>query len=370
MRHATRHVLQSGVNFGLLEGAHNLGGWAAARDAAGTVKVVAIGDSIGDGYQFTTLDDTNLWINRLPKLLRAGTGRARPSDKTYETYRCAYGAQPPTNNYHWTYVGGAFVGGFGLGSVTRAFNADADRATVTIPANCSSLDVFYTGTTTSGTMQVRVNTVLVDSWATAQASSLNGRMRRITLTPSASPITVEIRRLAAGASVFLDAVFPNFGNETDDIALYDSCFGGRKASDWNSYDGGTLVQEIVAAADPDLVIVSGDAAGWVAGDNAATIESSLNTLIDKVRTGKADVDVLVYLMYDIGGTAAGATYAQYRTAVFAAAAAKGCAVIDLYPAIGKLTAGHRYNAGDDTHTNDAGQIAIGNAIAHHLLSVH
>lgn len=352
---------------GILTGGANLADWAAARDAAGTVTVLCIGDSVLDGWLYTAVDDTKLITQRLGSLLRAGSGRAAIAD----TFACRsiYRAAA-TQNPAWTMVGDTPTGGFGLASISTNL-AGTDTATITIPADCSSLDVFYTATTTSGTMEVRVGGVLVDSWATAGASILNARVRHIALTPNASPITVEVKSSSATA-VFLDAIYPYYGNETDDVRVLDGSFGGRTATQFIGFDSGTWGEEVVASADPDVILLSIGANDWITNDdNAAAIQADVEALIDKFRVGKANVPVLLLGLYEPTdaqqANATGATYSQYKAAAAAAAASRDAAFLDLRPVIGKLTGSGPYDAGDGLHTNEAGQTAMGNAIAYHLL---
>jgi lysophospholipase L1-like esterase len=110
------------------------------------------------------------------------------------------------------------------------------------------------------------------------------------------------------------------------------------------------------------------AADLLSVDSAATVQSDVEALIDKFRVGKADVPILLLGFYepnDISGHTA--TYAEFKAALAAAAQSRACAYLDLRPIIGKLTPGSQYNAGDGTHTNEAGQTLMGDAIASHLL---
>lgn len=353
---------------GTLVGSSFLADWATARDSGDTVTVLAVGDSVLDGWLYTAVDDSKLITQRLGNLLRASTGRPTVAD----TFACrsiyrAGGTQNPA----WTLVGDTAAGGFGLAGVTTNLNT-ADTATITIPANCSSLDVFYSTSTTSGTMELRVGGVLIDSWATAAASTLNARVRHVALTPSASPITVQIKSSSASI-VFLDAIYPYYGNETDDVRVLDGSYGGRTATLLAGFDSGTWAAEVVTNTDPDLVLVSIGGNDWLGDDdNQATIQANIETLLDQFRVGKAAVPILLLGLYEPTDAAqaagTGATYAQYIAAAGAAAASRNAAYLDLRTVVGKLTGSGPYDAGDGLHTNEAGQVRMGDAIAYHLLN--
>lgn len=251
--------------------------WAALADRDNNpVDICTVGTSFTEGQG--SADTTKRWENLLLADLRA---RYQPAGVTGgEGYVAGHYLAPDLAD-RWVLAGGATVNnanGLGL----RAISIGAAGAKGTLTFTGSAIDLFWSQSNSTGTMQVVIDGGAPDVINTNNATYTNGNKKRYGGLAANSSHTVEVSYVSGGACVFEGAMVYR-GDETKGIRLWDGGHAGFKAGDF--VNGAQHMEDVLGVIKPHLWIIELGANDTIPGMNVTvpTFLANVQLLLSKAR---------------------------------------------------------------------------------------
>jgi lysophospholipase L1-like esterase len=337
--------------------------WRAAvvTKASSPVDIVCIGDSITEGYQATT--SANTWVDKLAAALEANYGG---HTAIYRPGSFGTPGDPPTYPLPWTLVNPNPDTDWGLGRKTNVIFAGES---MTIAGVCTGFSIVYTtgpSGASFGSFKYAVDGGAPTTVSALHATVLGGRLVTVTGLSAASHSVVITPDTAY---VPIEGIIFYNGTETSGFRVWEGGHSGYRTSD---YINGSFPNwiDLLGNISPDLAIIMLGRNEWATSVSVATYIANLTTLIANVRGASSPTPSVLLVAEMQGSDTPGLPWSDYVAGLAALVASDGnLAYVDLNPIFGGYTvppSGPLYNA-DLEHPNDAGMIAISNAITARII---
>lgn len=272
-------------------------------------KALYIGDSQVEGEGATTR--ANRSVDRLTNFLR----NRFPTDGIGTGGGVGYLApywQSPTLGQPWATLTGTTPGTdttLGLGrrtallTTTKAYNYTALTAT--------SIDVFYSRGSGTGTISTSVDSGTAVTLATVNGSTLSGSFTTLSgLGGTAHTLSVTA---SAGTAYFEGLRILN-GDESKGIHVYDSGHYGFKASDWITSTN--YFPRAFSQVGADLIVLQLGVNDYAANRTAAAYKADMVTLIALIRAAFTTAPPILLVAQALrGGTFTGGAWPEYVAAM-------------------------------------------------------
>ena len=304
---------------------------ARSRTGAAVARVLCAGDSttFGVGSGLTYVPDGG-YAAELVKLLAAS---GRPATQGLAIPQSSYSGSP--NNARWSLGTGwvANMNGFANHAAYQGTAAVADSMTYTPGYNCDTFDVYYLKTTTTSTVDVRVNSEAVTTLATNNSVRAVGKA---TITVTAGAGTGHVLKFGptAVSSVWIVGVDAYLAAERK-IRVGNAGVNGSNTADWATDALLFNSTYCIQAYQPDLTIISLGINDSQQGVSVAAWTANVAKVVD---AAKVTGDVLLMSVFPSDAVGNPATEALYRDAAKALAVSKSVGFLDLFSRFGSFAA--------------------------------
>ncbi|OZE13391.1 hypothetical protein CH249_01755 [Rhodococcus sp. 05-2255-3B1] len=231
-----------------------------------------------------------------------------------------------------------------------------------------AVDVFLGGYPEYGTGAVTITLTLGDNTLVNHTVTPTSHVEVFSYTDAKGIASVKVHNAVNGIQVLGVLERQTSSDDVDDrtgIEVYNFGFAGKPAADFAQYTDislGTVLPELLAAIEPDLVIIALGGNDAEQGRTAAQLEADLVTIATHVNAQTPDSEFLfVAMQYDYTGATPPITWADYRTAIAnAASTAAGSLVVDTQYTT--PPGGEGLFVGDGVHFKIAGARSVSDAI--------
>lgn len=360
---------QAALNAAVAGEAQIWAGWRTAVSNMGTraAEWLCIGDSITEGTGVTVLTDT--WPYKAASKLRSSfpaiAGNAKDSRGWSPIAGTSSSLVAP-----WTI---ALNGGNSATTSNFGFRFTKSQqigvgATITGTVIGTSIDVWYTQGTTTTSFTVKVDGVLKGTYGGASAGgTTDGFVQRVALGTSGSHTVV----ITAGSGQsYINGVTVYDGNENSGIVVLNAGFHGSQTNVWNATANNALWKQNITTLNPDLVTIMLGANDYSSLLGRATFSSNLTNMVNVIRDNVAGWPTIGLIMPYKENYTYSPAYEQYEYGMERAAAAIGCAYLDLrtkMPDVGSAADTQGYYS-DAIHPNATGNDKIATEISNWLVS--
>lgn len=301
---------------------------ALAARSTTPVNIVALGTSITEGWNITTLEGR--WVALLRDKLR--TRHSVTGGQSY--IKAWYSGTPTPLTEPWTLVNSPSTNTFGLGGFSRQIDT---TKTMAYTFTGTSVRVYYTGYATGGHIGVQIDSGSVVDVSTVDAAGI--RPMKFYDSPPVSSGSHTVTISAISGTSFVDGVLVLNGDETNGIRMFE---GGKSAQQISYYTAGgysTYFPYAINKIQPSLVLIESPVNEWFFGTSAATWITNLTSLVATIRA-QCTILPSICMVFDYergaGGSTGANTWQSYRDAAAAYVASDGnIAFCDMDVAFGK-----------------------------------
>ena len=268
--------------------------------------VVVLGDSLTEGQGQTAFN--NRWVQRLQDVLRAKfpttglTGGGRGFIPARLTATMLAGSPTYSSPFTATLANTTEQGGYGPAQSSMKITASGDK--VTIPVNCTSVDIMFVKSVNGNTLYYSWDAgATKTTFSTAASPIQDGGLLSVVLghlavPPSPGANTLEIGWSSGTATAYLEGIIEYNGDETKGIQVHGAGHYGWTSATWIASAGiSSNWPAAVAALSPDVIVIELGTNDQGANMVPSTFQANLTSMLAMIRNAPANVGIpVIFLM--------------------------------------------------------------------------